>query len=386
MKNNNNLTSKDSDQFNLDSESLACHEEPDEWWEIHNSEYIHYVYKITNKVNKMFYYGIHSTLKSLNKEPINDGYWGSGTGIKEAIRLEGIENFTKEIVEIFETRQEVLRKEAEIVTVDLVKDPNCYNRIVGGGNSPLGKVIVTLKDDPNSKVFSVDREEFYKNKDKYETTGSGKVPVYLIEDGTVTDKAVCISQEEYLKYKDIKYKSVTGWATKGKVRVVAKDDPERKVVVMDIDDPRYISGEFVGVSKGVKQSKETIAKRTGERNGAYGSIWVTNGKENKMIHIGEEIPEGWRKGRLISQEWHNTIAECKKLDAEVLTQSGKLLKIKLDSVFFRKDNNELITPEYLQSLYKNLTTWKKVAKKLGISPRPSLIKIRNFYKSLGYNL
>jgi len=424
----NNLISKTNNQPNLDSRvsnSLDCHEKPDEWWEIHNPEYIHYVYKITNKVNKMFYYGIHSIPKSLKKEPINDGYWGSGTGIREAIKEEGIENFTKEIVVILNTRQEIRKKEAEIVTIDLVKDPKCYNRVVGGGDSPLGKVCVFLKDDPTSKAFLIEKEEYYnnqeiykttteqnvvvklkgnikesnwfivtqeeyhQNKDKYETASTGKVCVYLIENGTVTNKIITVSQEEYKRYKNIKYISVGYSSTKGKVVVFDKNDPEKKAVCMDIDDPRYVSGKFIGITNGKKQSIETIAKKTGERNGSYGSAWITNGIENKKIY-NDKIPEGWRKGRVFSQEQLNTIIESNRIrsnsiktEVEVLNSSGKTVKTKLDPIFFRKDNNEIISPEYLQNLYNSLTTWNNVAEKLNIDLN-SLRKVRKFYNSLGY--
>lgn len=40
----------------------------------------HYFYKITNKVNGHFYYGIHST------NDLNDGYMGSGTRLHYAYK------------------------------------------------------------------------------------------------------------------------------------------------------------------------------------------------------------------------------------------------------------------------------------------------------------
>ena len=427
----NNLISKTNNQSNLGSQvsnSLDCHEKPDEWWEIHNPEYIHYVYKITNKVNKMFYYGIHSIPKSLKKEPINDGYWGSGTGIREAIKEEGIENFTKEIVVILNTRQEIRKKEAEIVTIDLVKDPKCYNRVIGGGDSPLGKVCVFLKDKPE-KAFLIDREEYYSNKDKYGTpfdqnvtvrladnisedwfvvtkeeyysnkdkyitSGSNKVPVYQIdENGNINkSRGFSISPEEYQKFKNVKYISIGEVAlnSKGKVSVIKKDDPDRKAIIMDIDDPRYLSGEYIGVTNGLKQSPETIAKKTGDKNGSFGSMWITNGKENKKIYNGI-IPDGWRKGRVYSQNTLNNMLNANRLkvdnkrtEVDILdVNSGNIIKSKLDPIFFNKSNNEFISPKYLQYLYRSNGSWSKVTKSLDIK-NDSIRKIRRYYESLGY--
>ena len=86
----------------------------------------HYFYKITNNVNGKFYYGIHST------SDLEDGYMGSGTRLFRAIAKYGIESFTKEILQFFDSREEASLHESKIVNVDMINDPMCYNLRTGG--------------------------------------------------------------------------------------------------------------------------------------------------------------------------------------------------------------------------------------------------------------
>lgn len=84
------------------------------------------IYKTTNQLNGKTYIGYHST------KDLNDSYLGSGKILKQAIEKHGIDNFTKEILYIFPTREEALQKEAEIVDESFVLDRGNYNLKVGG--------------------------------------------------------------------------------------------------------------------------------------------------------------------------------------------------------------------------------------------------------------
>jgi hypothetical protein len=84
------------------------------------------LYRITNKVNKKFYIGVHKT------KDINDEYYGSGHNIKAAIEKYGRKNFIKEILHIFTNAKKAFKKEREIVNEELVKNKNCYNIKEGG--------------------------------------------------------------------------------------------------------------------------------------------------------------------------------------------------------------------------------------------------------------
>lgn len=86
----------------------------------------HVVYKTTNTVNNKIYVGLHST------NNINDNYIGSGYVIKDAIKKYGKSKFKKEIIYVFNSREEARKMEAFIVDEDFCKRNDTYNLVEGG--------------------------------------------------------------------------------------------------------------------------------------------------------------------------------------------------------------------------------------------------------------
>lgn len=264
------------------------------------SKKYNYFYKITNNINGHFYYGIHST------DNLNDGYMGSGYRINLAYKKYGIENFTKEILIIFDTREEASNYEMEMVTEELIKDSNCYNIKTGGDfGRTVNYITVCLKSNP-TKYFDIDINEYYQNKDKYQTTEANK-KCYIVYDKQ-ENKEVRISKDEYLnnlnKYEFIKLNFTIhkGYST--------YKDSNNNMFYCSNNDERVLSGKLKHNWVGLHHTDESKQKmkntmknnnhQQGEKNSQYNTKWINKDGIDKKIkndEVNEYLLNGWNLGR-----------------------------------------------------------------------------------------
>ena len=212
-----------------------------------------FFYKTENKITGQYYYGAHRT------DNLDDGYMGSGIRILRAIKKYGKENFEHFPLKFFETFDDALNYEAEVVTEELVNDINCYNLKVGGKGgfaySNKGKILV--KDENGKhKLMSLTDEQLYK---EYVPAATEMV---VVKDKNNNMFRVSINDERYLtkKLKPIWTGKTHSAATKLKMGIKAKE-------------------------------------RIGVKNSQFGTRWINNGNESKKIHKEAEIPFGWQLGR-----------------------------------------------------------------------------------------
>lgn len=63
---------------------------------------------------------------------LNDGYLGSGTYLKRSINKHGRENHSIEIIEFFNTRDDLKARERELVSLQEIAKKDCMNLKIGG--------------------------------------------------------------------------------------------------------------------------------------------------------------------------------------------------------------------------------------------------------------
>lgn len=205
------------------------------------------IYKITNQINGKIYIGSHKT------EDLNDSYMGSGKYLKYAQEKYGIENFTKEILFVFDNPEEMYAKEAEIVNEDFLSEENTYNIKVGGFGGW-------------DYINSNEKLRVAKNKKARETTNS--------------------------RHSDLLHV----WSSKG---------GHKRYELYGVNEAWVAAGRtsFLG-KKHTTETKTAIGKanaihQSGDGNSQYGTRWIHSLelKLCKKIKKEDPLPEGWQEGR-----------------------------------------------------------------------------------------
>ena len=216
---------------------------------IKENKRFHFTYKTTNLINNRYYLGMHSTNR------IDDGYLGSGKRLYYELSKYGRDNFKFEILEQFDSREELVQAEIDLITEQDVKDPNCLNLKQGGSGG--------FTDENRKKARQV------------------------------TDK---ILEEKYGN----NFRAIIGKQYYENISEEQKQE-RNALIARRLKEVGFNHATF----KGKKHSEETLSKMKsakvghgkGVRNSQFGTRWITNETENKKINKNTPIPEGWRLGR-----------------------------------------------------------------------------------------
>ena len=201
------------------------------------------IYKTTNQINGKIYVGKHKC------NHLRCSYLGSGKHLRNAITKYGKENFTREILRVCQTEQEMNEFEREIVTEEFYSRDDTYNACLGGQDGNINGV--------------------------------------LIQDQRLNDPTLA-KRAAYLGGK--------------RMKELMSTDIDFKRSHLEKCGSHLRPDAFKG-RKHTSETKQKMSEKTkltsaGSKNSQFGTMWITNGTENRKIKKDlDTIPEGWYKGR-----------------------------------------------------------------------------------------
>jgi len=179
---------------------------------------------------------MHST------DNLDDGYLGSGLRLRRSLYKHGKKNHVLEILEQYDSREELAKREAELVNDDLLKDQLCMNLTHGG---------------------------------------QGGIPKSILDDA-----------EKLLSFHTLGGK-ISGSSEENRQRQRRRFINLHKDGVIEIPNWKGKTHSFEAKMKMSEKAKLKI----GNKNSQFGTMWITNGFKNQKIKQSQLIPEGWVKGR-----------------------------------------------------------------------------------------
>ena len=213
------------------------------------------IYKITNNLDNKIYIGSHKTTD------VNDGYMGSGKYLNRAIKKYGLENFTKDILFVFDSPEEMDAKEAELVNEQFLLNESTYNLKQGGFGG---------FDFINKKKLN------------YSYTKNRQISPFVNPD----------------RYND-EWHSLTHAKRKAGIKKAWEEGKMHKFNA-DINIEMRKRAETPEAIAKRKDTYKQIGHQQGEKNSQFGTMWVTNGEENLKIRkeeLDKYLERGYNKGR-----------------------------------------------------------------------------------------
>lgn len=295
-----------------------------------------YIYLTTNLINGKKYIGRHKS------NVFDNTYFGSGKIIQQALLKEGVENFSCEILCTANSEDELNEKESYYIDLyDAVNSPDYYNLKPSGiGKSMSGFIIVN--NGFHHKYISPDELQEYEslgyvvgklpqtketiekrsksNTGKKRTEQTKQKISSALKGRTLSPehrnkcKYGRLGKPSYNKgmiqvtngsdYKFIHKNELDKYLSKGYIRGGKPHNissyKKGKIAVNKDNHTEYILPEQLDeyIKKGYTRGSTVTYKRKDDIK----YHWYTNGEINIMLKEPEQVPEGYRKGRVIPQK------------------------------------------------------------------------------------
>ena len=237
---------------------------------------MYYIYEIKNLVNCKTYVGQRKIPK--NKTIDNDDYMGSGVYLKSAKLKYGVENFSKSILAITQTKQnaDIL----EIIFIKLFKQiGKCEYNIAKGGEG--GRTTEFMSDEQKKKYYQKLSESLQGHIISEET----RLKISKSNKGISRNNGVVRSEKTKLKISNSK---------RGKKLNLSDKELKRRSDCFKFNNPNK-NKDLSGSNNphfGIRVSEEQKKRQSEKMKGRH---WYNNGVTTISAFV---CPEGFVKGRL----------------------------------------------------------------------------------------
>lgn len=247
-------------------------------------EKVYFIYVTENLINGKLYIGQHTC--AYNRQ-FSDGYLGSGTILKGAIKKYGKENFRRIIIDYADSPEELNKLEEKYVDEEIMNSNEFYNLKTGGNHA--------ICSNETRKKLSV--------------AGMGKPHPWNVGKNKSEEIRKKISNSNKGKHRSEETKRKISEALKGHEGLKGEKNPwyGKHLPEEARQKMREAKKNFIPWNKGKtnvlsEEQKREISERNkrlykGENNPMYGKHWKfwNNGE---ITIRSEECPEGFIPGRL----------------------------------------------------------------------------------------
>ena len=205
----------------------------------------HFIYKTTNLISGKYYIGMHST------HNLKDGYMGSGRNLRYSIKKYGKDNHKIEVLEFFDNRKDLKKRERDVVNLKEIAKKDCMNIQLGGYGGFINEAHRKKCSDAGNDafLFRLNNDKEFRERISKETSETN---LRLIKEG--------------------------------KLKVPTYD----------------WTGRNHSEESKSKMSESKKGTGIGEKNSQYGTCWITKEGINKKIKkedLNSFIVDGWKRGR-----------------------------------------------------------------------------------------
>lgn len=293
------------------------------------NNHIPYTYKITHKTSGEWYYGVRYA-KNCNPSDFWVTYFTSSNIIAEIIKNEGVDSFSFEIRKTFNNKTDAIRLEHKVLT-KILNSPLCLNK---------------------SAWPAVSRETTNKSHQTKLKIKDNGLNTYQLAALKWKEKSILIEETSGLTYGELKRIKQNIILDKNNTRHIKKPhmsgdknpscNPIIALKIKNALKEGYASGRLIPTFKGRTHTKEVLEYQSfikhGDKNPAFGTIWITNGSLNKRVKSNNPIPLDWYTGRTLSKEH---IQNAK--DSSTLTKP--FMSIIITKKSYNKGNAYIAFPE-----------------------------------------